>query len=113
MTIALITDCPTITVYAGKCYKALIDSGAVISLVRFSMYHNIDNSLKTATQTTPIHLNTVDRSPMTALGMTTLQLWIADFKFSHSLIICDRLPNTEILFGINVQMKFTLSYAWD
>ena len=27
ITIAHITDCPTITVHAGKCYKALIDSG--------------------------------------------------------------------------------------
>ena len=50
---------------------------------------------------------------MTALRITTLQLWIADFKFSHTLIICDRLANTEILFGIAVQKKFTLFYAWD
>ena len=48
---------------------------------------------------------------MTALGMTTLQLHIADFKFSHNFIICDRLPDTEILFGIDVQKKFALSYA--
>ena len=26
ITVAHITDCPTITVHAGKCYKALIDS---------------------------------------------------------------------------------------
>ena len=34
VTVAHITDCPTITVHAGKCYKALIDSGATISLLR-------------------------------------------------------------------------------
>ena len=60
VTIALITDCPTITVHAGKCYKALIDSGAAISLVRYSTYQKIDNSLKRAIQVTSIHLNTAD-----------------------------------------------------
>ena len=97
----------------GKHYKALIDSGAAISLVKYSMYQNVDNSLRTAMQSTSIHLNTVDGSPMTALRITTLQLQIADFKFSYNFIICDRLPDTEILFGINLQKKFALSYAWD
>ena len=106
-------DCPTITVHSAKCYKALTDSGAAISLVRCSRYQNIDNNLKTAIQSTSIHLNTADGSPMTALGITTLQLQIVDSKFSYNVIICDRLPNTEILFGISVQKKFTLSYAWD
>ena len=99
--------------HTGNCYKALIDSGAAISLVRYSMYKNIDNNLKTAIQSTLIHLNTADGSPMTALGITTLQLWIVDFKFAHNFIVCDRLPDTEILFGIDVQKTFALSYAWD
>ena len=47
VTVALITDYPTITVHAGKWYKALIDSGAAISLVRYSTYQSMDNSLKT------------------------------------------------------------------
>ena len=46
-----------------------------------------------------------DGSPMTALGIMMLQLSIADFKFSHSFIICDRLPETELLFGIDEQKK--------
>ena len=111
VTIALIMDCPTITVHTGKCHKALIASEAAFSLVRYSTYQIIDNHLKKAIQTTSIHLNTVDGSPMTTLGITTLQLWIADFKFSHNFIICDRLPDTEILFGIYVQKKFALSYT--
>ena len=106
-------DCPTIMVHAGKCYEALIDSGATISLVRYSTYQNIDNSLKTAIQVTLIQFNTADGSPMTALGITTLQLQIVDFKFSHNFIISDRLWDMELLFGINVHQKFTLSYAWD
>ena len=50
---------------------------------------------------------------MMALGMTALHLRIADFKFTHNFIICNRLPDTEIIFGIDVQKKFSLSYVWD
>ena len=35
------------------------------------------------------------------------------FKFTHSFIICDQLPETELIFGIDIQRKFSLSYAWD
>ena len=45
--------------------------------------------------------------------MTALHLGIAEFKFTHNFIICDRLPDTEINFGIDVQKKFSLLYAWD
>ena len=106
-------DCPTITEYTGKHYKAHTDSGAAISLVRYSMYQNSDNNLKTAIQSTLIHLNTVDGTPMTASWITTLQLQTANYKFPHNFIICDKLPNTQILFGIKVQKKFALSYTWD
>ena len=41
ITLGHITDCPTITVHAGKCYKALIDSGAAISLFRYSTYKKL------------------------------------------------------------------------
>ena len=92
-------DCPTITVHACKYYKALIDSGAAISLIRYSTYQTIDSSFKTVIQATMTELNTADGSPMTALGMMALQLRIADF------IICGRLPDTEILFGIDIQKK--------
>ena len=40
---------------------------------------------------------------MTALGIMTLQHRIADFKFFHNFIICDRLPKMELLFGIDVE----------
>ena len=50
---------------------------------------------------------------MTALGLAALHLRIAEFKFTHTFIICDRLPNTEIIFGIAVQKKFSLSYVLD
>ena len=42
MTIVLITDCPTITVHAGKHYKTLTDSGIAVSLVRYCTYQNTD-----------------------------------------------------------------------
>ena len=50
---------------------------------------------------------------MTALGMMALHLRIADFKFTHNFVICDRLPDTEIIFGINIQKKLSISCAWD
>ena len=48
---------------------------------------------------------------MMALGMTAPHLRIADFKFTHNFIIYNRLPDTEIIFGIDVQKKFSLSYC--
>ena len=50
---------------------------------------------------------------MTTLGSTALHLRIVDFKFMHNFIICDQLPDTELIFGIDIQKKFSLSYAWD
>ena len=113
ITVAHITDCPTITVHAGKCYKALIDLGATISLLRYSTYKKIQDCYKTPIQPTTAKLNTADGSPMSAIGTTVLHLRIAEFKFAHNYIICDQLPETELIFGIDIQRKFSLSYAWD
>ena len=96
-------DCPTITVHAGKCYKDLIDSGAAISLIRYSTYVLISNSFKTPIQPTTTKLNTVDSSQMTASCIKVLHLRIADFKFIYNFVICGILPDTEIIFSIDVQ----------
>ena len=106
-------DYPTITVHARKCYKALIDSGAAISLIRYSTYQLIDDSLKTPIQPTTTTLNTTDGSPMTALGMTALHLRIADFNSHRISSVVTDYQDTEIIFGIDVQKKFSLSYTWD
>ena len=50
---------------------------------------------------------------MTTLGSTALHLHLADFKFTHNFIICNQLPDTELILGIDIQKKFSLSYAWD
>ena len=113
ITIAHITDCPTATVHAGKCYQALIDSGAAISLIRHSTYKQIEDCYKTPIQPTAAKLHTTDGSPMTTLGSTALHLCIADFKFTHNFIICNQLPDTELIFDIDIQKKFSLSYTWD
>ena len=113
ITVACIMDCPTITVHAGKCYKALIDSEAAISLICYSTYQHIDNSFKTPIQPTSAKMNTANWSPMTTFCITALHLRIADFKFIHNFMIYDRLPYMEIIFGIDVQKKFSISYAWD
>ena len=113
ITIAHITDCPTVTVHAEKCYQALIDSGAAISLIRHSTYKLIEDCYKMPIQSTAAKVNTTDGSPMTILGSTALHLCIADFKFTHNFIICNQLPDTELIFGIEIQKKFSLSYTWD
>ena len=64
-------------------------------------------------QRTTAKLNTANGSPVTALGMTALHLMIADFKFIHNFVICNRLPDTELIFGIDIQKKFSITYAWD
>ena len=50
---------------------------------------------------------------MSAVGTMALHLRIAEFKFTHNFIICDQLPDTELIFGIDIQRKFSLSYVWD
>ena len=100
-------DCPTITVHTGKDYKALIDSGAAISLLCFSTYQSIGDSLKTPLYPMTAKLNTANGSLMNALGMTALHLWIVEFKFTNNFVICDKLPDTEIIFGIDTEKVFT------
>ena len=80
-------------------YKALIDSGATISLLRYSAYKNIEDYYKTSIQPTTAKLNTADGSPMSALGMTALHLRIAEFKFTHNFIICDQLADMELILA--------------
>ena len=106
VTIAHITYCLTIIVHTGKCYKALIDSSTAISLLQCSTYKKIEDCYITPIQPTTAKLNTADGSPMMALGSTALHLWIADFKFTHNFIICNQLPETELIFGIDIQKKF-------
>ena len=50
---------------------------------------------------------------MTALGMTALHLRVVEFKFTHNFVIWDGQLDTEMIFGIDIQKKFSLSYAWD
>ena len=50
---------------------------------------------------------------MSAIGMTALHFRITEFKFTHNFIICDQLPEVELIFGIDIQRKFSISYAWD
>ena len=40
---------------------------------------------------------------MSALEATALHLRIAEFKFTHNFIICNQLPETELIFGIDIQ----------
>ena len=64
-------------------------------------------------QPTTAKLNTVDGSLMLGLGTMALHLRIPEFKLTHNFIICDQSPETELIFGIDMQRKFSLSYARD
>ena len=77
VTVALIMDCPTIMVHAGKCYKALIDweqlyLSSDIPCIKLWI------TVKIPLQVTMTKLNTADHSPMTTLGITALQLRIVN-----------------------------------
>ena len=64
-------------------------------------------------QPTTAKLNTADGSLMSAIGTMAFHLRITEFKFTHNFIICDKLPEIELIFDIAMQRKFSLSYAWD
>ena len=72
-----------VTVYVEKCFRALIDSGATISLMHTSVYNMMDEPYKTSMLSTVVNLKTADGSPILSMGKATHQLWIADFKFSQ------------------------------
>ena len=107
------SDCPTVTVHVGKRFKALNDSGAAISLAYTSVYSITEDCYKAKIMPAAVHLKTADESSMSSLGKATLHLCIADFKFSHNFIIWDKLPEADIVFGINLQKRYSLLYCWD
>ena len=49
---------------------------------------------------------------MSSLGKATLHLCISNFKFCHTFVICDKLLDTDIFFGIDIQKRHSLSYSW-
>ena len=101
------------TVQSGKCFKALIDSGAVISLMCTSVYNMIENHFKTSILPAVVNLRTADWSPISSTGKATLSLQIADCKFSYTFLICYRLPEADLLFGIDLHKWYCLSDCWD
>ena len=86
---------------------------AAILLAPTSVQNMIKDCYKTKILPAVVHLKTADGSSMLSLGTATLHLHIADFKFSHTFIICDKLPETDILLGMHIQKKSSLSYCLD
>ena len=78
-----------------------------------SAYNMIEEHCKNSILPAVIHLRKANGSPMSLMGKAHLHLQKANFKFSHTFIICDRLPETDFLFGINLQKWYSLSYCWD
>ena len=98
---------------AGKHFKALIDSGATISLMFRSVYNMIEDHYKTSTLPMAVYLQTEDGWPMSFIEKASLHFHIADLKFLHTFVICSRLPEIDFLFGIDLQKLYSLSYCWD
>ena len=82
-----------------------MDSGAAISLAHTSVCNMIEDYYKTKILPAVLHLKTAGGSSMSSLGKATLYLYIADFKFPHTFIICDKVLETDILFGIDLQKR--------
>ena len=76
-----------------------------------NVYNMIEEHYKSSILPTAVNLQTTDGLPMSSMGKATLYLWIADFKFSHSSVICDRLPETD--FPFYQPTKMILFYCWD
>ena len=106
-------DYPTVTVHTGKRFKALIKSGGAISLMHTSVYNTIEDCYKTSILPAAIHLKTADRSPISSMYKATLHLCIADFEIFTHLHHMWQLPETNFLFGIDHQERYSLSYCWD
>ena len=103
----LISDCRTVTVHAEKRFKALIDSGAAISLAHTSVYNMIEECYKYQHTTCSSTPKTADGSSMSSLGKATLHSQIANFTFSYTFIICDQLSDMDNLFGIDIQKRYS------
>ena len=73
----------------------------------------IKDHYKTKILPAAVHLKTVDWSSISSLGKATLHLCTENFKFSHTFVICDKLPDTDILFGIDIQKRYSPTYSWD
>ena len=62
----------------------------------------IDDQYMTKMLTAAVHLKTAQGSVMSLLGKATLHLHITNLKIFHTFVICDKLPDTDILFGIDI-----------
>ena len=61
-------DCPSVMVYAGKRFKALIDSGAALSLAHTSVYNMTEYCYEIKILPAAVHIKTSDGSSMSSLG---------------------------------------------
>ena len=72
-----------------------------------------EDCYKTKILPTVVHLKIAEGSSVASFGKATLHLCIAYFKLSHTFIICDKLLDINILFVIDLQKRYSLSYSWD
>ena len=58
----------------------------------------IEDHYKTYILPASLNLQTADGSHMSSMAKATHHLQIADFKFLHTFVICDKLPNADFHF---------------
>ena len=107
-TIWLVLDCLTVMVHAGKRFKVVIDSGAALSLTCTNIHNMIEDPYKTKIIPTALHLKIAEGSSMSSLGKAiyTFALLTLSISIPSSYV-------TDILFGIDIQKRYSLSYGWD
>ena len=96
--------------YNSSCREMLLSINKLRSchiIAQVFYLQKIEDCYKTPIQPSTAKLNTADGSPMSTIGTMALHLRITEFKFTHNFIICDQLPETELIFGIDIQRKFS------
>ena len=110
--IGLVSECPTVTVHAGKRFKAIIDSEAALSQVHTSVYSIIEFCYKTKIINKPKNSWWIC-NVFTGQGyLTSLHSYLQVFWYlCHMWQLTGH--STDILFGIDIQRRCCLSYSWD
>ena len=80
----------------SPCQK-MIQSLNQLWTMHMSVYNMIEDHYKTSVMPTAIHLRTAEEIPMPLMRKAT-HFQIADFKFPHTFIICDRLLEPYFFF---------------
>ena len=105
-------------------YRRMADFSPILETVNRRQLLGLSSPLSKCHQT-KWHHSSQDQRPHNQRTYGILHQWsrTTDFKFANNFIICDTLPDMEILFGIDIQKKVfpviclgirkrTVTYRW-